>query len=287
MVVPPVIFALMLAHLGLSLGLLLFLLWLVAIGLAGLPVALFMGDWLLRQTTRRAPSPYLALLVGLTTLAFLMMIPLFDVVVGGLVIMFGLGSIRPRREGRAGRTPPPPDGLSLRLGAPPTLLTCLSLGLSARGPEAPSENLPAPRSDRRGFALEPAKSAGKSVSRLRVGHTGTHEIHLGATIMTRTAAVFVLLLLLLIPGLALASAMVPIVVPRAINPPSLNGRLEDWPARPLLSLADASYWNSPSVGYGGPEDLSAEVRLTWDNANLYVAVKRAMISSCASLPPKR
>jgi len=90
--------------------------------------------------------------------------------------------------------------------------------------------------------------------------------------MSRTAALL-LVLFAVASGSALAAASAPIMVPRALNPPTLDGRLDDWPATPLMSLAGASDWNSSTVEYGGPEDISVDVRLAWDNTNLYAAIK--------------
>ncbi len=52
-----------------------------------------------------------------------------------------------------------------------------------------------------------------------------------------------------------------------------DGKLDDWPATPLLVTASAADWNSSTVEYGGPEDVSGELWLAWDATNLYVAIK--------------
>ncbi len=67
-----------------------------------------------------------------------------------------------------------------------------------------------------------------------------------------------------------------IACPRIPVPPVLDGRLDDWPPLPQLVIADASDWNAASpqfAQYGGPRDVSAEVRLAWDSQALYVAVE--------------
>ncbi len=70
-----------------------------------------------------------------------------------------------------------------------------------------------------------------------------------------------------------AALNVPRPVARVLEPPMLDGKLDDWPATPLMVLASAADWNSPTIEYGGPEDVSAELRLAWDATALYVAIK--------------
>lgn len=52
-------------------------------------------------------------------------------------------------------------------------------------------------------------------------------------------------------------------------PPTIDGALDEWKDIPAISLGAAEAGNIE--GYGGPDDLSADVRLAWDDANLYVA----------------
>ncbi len=88
---PGVVLLLLITVVGLPLGLFLLLLWLFLILLAGLPVGLFVGDFLLTRTTHHRASPYLALFLGLLVLVLLSLIPYFALLVRALVVLFGLG----------------------------------------------------------------------------------------------------------------------------------------------------------------------------------------------------
>ncbi len=87
------------------------------------------------------------------------------------------------------------------------------------------------------------------------------------------------LLLVLLLG-ALAAVAQPVtgregVCPRAAFPPVLDGRLNDWQPLPQLVMSDTTYWQGAAVEYaeyGGPDDMSAEVRLLWDSRSLYLAI---------------
>ncbi len=66
------------------------------------------------------------------------------------------------------------------------------------------------------------------------------------------------------------------VCPRAAFPPVLDGRLDDWQHLPQLLIAGPEQWQTAAAEfaeYGGPEDISAEVRLIWDNQALYLALQ--------------
>ncbi len=77
---------------GLPLAAVMFEFWLFFILFAGLPVALFLGDWILTRATRHAVSPYLALLLGLVVLLALAIVPVFGYVVRAFALLFGLGA---------------------------------------------------------------------------------------------------------------------------------------------------------------------------------------------------
>jgi hypothetical protein len=73
--------------------------------------------------------------------------------------------------------------------------------------------------------------------------------------------------------LALAAT---ISCPRAAFPPVLDGHLDDWPPLPQIVIAEAADWHAASpeaARWGGPRDMSAEVRLAWDSQALYLAIE--------------
>lgn len=83
------------------------------------------------------------------------------------------------------------------------------------------------------------------------------------------------LILFLLVATCVAQAA-PTVIPHPLLPPTLDGRLDDWPALPQIVIADAADWHPAapeSAHYRGPDDISAEVRLAWDNQNLYLALE--------------
>lgn len=64
--------------------------------------------------------------------------------------------------------------------------------------------------------------------------------------------------------------------PRAAFPPVLDGHLDDWAPLPQIVIADATDWHAASpeaAGWGGPRDMSADVRLAWDSQALYLAIE--------------
>ena len=65
----------------------------------------------------------------------------------------------------------------------------------------------------------------------------------------------------------------PASVPLLAAPPVLDGDPSDWPAACTLPLADASQYAGPSAAWGGPDDLSATVRLAACPEGLCVAVQ--------------
>lgn len=79
-------------------------------------------------------------------------------------------------------------------------------------------------------------------------------------------------------GAAGWAASGPVVCPRVAVPPTLDGRLDDWPPLPQVVIASAEAWHPASAefaDYGGPEDVSAEVHLAWDERALYLALQVA------------
>jgi hypothetical protein len=64
--------------------------------------------------------------------------------------------------------------------------------------------------------------------------------------------------------------------PRVAFSPVLDSRLDDWPPLPQIVMADPGDWHPSSAEfaqYGGPEDISANVRLAWDSRSLHMVVE--------------
>lgn len=67
-----------------------------------------------------------------------------------------------------------------------------------------------------------------------------------------------------------------VVCPRVASPPTMDARLDDWPPLPQAVMAATEDWHpaaAESAHYGGPEDVSLEVRLAWDSRALYLALE--------------
>jgi len=67
-----------------------------------------------------------------------------------------------------------------------------------------------------------------------------------------------------------------IACPKVAFAPALDGRLDDWPPLPQMVIAGADYWQPASstyAEYGGPRDISAEIRMEWDSQALYLAIE--------------
>lgn len=84
--------------------------------------------------------------------------------------------------------------------------------------------------------------------------------------------------LIALSGAAPAQALSPreVTCPRLAASPTLDGRLDDWPPLPQLVMASPDEWHpaaSQFADYGGPDDVSAEVRLGWNDAALYLALQ--------------
>jgi len=97
--------------------------------------------------------------------------------------------------------------------------------------------------------------------------------------LVRSLAVSIALCALFVSALAAlaaASGQTPLICPHTSSPPSLDGRLDDWPALPQIIMATADEWRPAAAQYaeyGGPQDVSAEVRLAWDSRSLYLAIE--------------
>ena len=66
-----------------------------------------------------------------------------------------------------------------------------------------------------------------------------------------------------------------VTCPRVAFSPVLDSHLDDWPPLPHVVMAAPTDWRPAAAQfaeYGGAEDISAEVRLAWDNQALYIAV---------------
>jgi hypothetical protein len=84
----------------------------------------------------------------------------------------------------------------------------------------------------------------------------------------------VLLALTVTQGGALPEAEAP--CPRVAFRPVLDGDLDDWARLPQVVMGQAEEWYPAAAEfaeYGGPEDVSAEVRFAWDNHALYLALQ--------------
>ncbi|MCJ7752388.1 MAG: beta-galactosidase, partial [Armatimonadetes bacterium] len=66
-----------------------------------------------------------------------------------------------------------------------------------------------------------------------------------------------------------------VTCPRVAFSPVLDSHLDDWSPLPHVVMAVPTDWRPAAAQfseYGGPEDISAEVRLAWDSQSLYVSV---------------
>ena len=86
------------------------------------------------------------------------------------------------------------------------------------------------------------------------------------------------LALLCLAALCLAtrhSAASELICPRVPAAPILDGRLDDWQPLPGAAVSSEEAWQNAAAAfaeYGGPQDLSAEIRIAWDNSALYLAL---------------
>jgi hypothetical protein len=93
---------------------------------------------------------------------------------------------------------------------------------------------------------------------------------------TRSIIASVVLAAVLTAAGSVPAAGQPIACPRAVFAPVLDGRLDDWPRLPHALAGDSGSWHPAAVEfaeYGGPEDVSWQLRLAWDNQALYVALE--------------
>ena len=91
--------------------------------------------------------------------------------------------------------------------------------------------------------------------------------------MSRFLAVALMLLFVLVPAQLAAEAEID--CRRVAFSPVLDGRLDDWPRLPQAAMAESEDWRPAEprfAEYGGPEDISAEIRVAWDNQALYVTL---------------
>lgn len=66
-----------------------------------------------------------------------------------------------------------------------------------------------------------------------------------------------------------------VTCPRVAFSPVLDSHLDDWPPLPHVVMSVPTDWRPAAAQfaqYGGTEDISAEVRLAWDNQSLYISV---------------
>jgi|GEM_PF-2940011 len=71
------------------------------------------------------------------------------------------------------------------------------------------------------------------------------------------------------------SAASELICPRVPAAPILDGRLDDWQPLPGAAVNTQEAWQNAAAAfaeYGGPQDLSAEIRIAWDNSALYLAL---------------
>jgi len=76
---------------GIPVGVLGLIAWLVALAFAGVPVGTFLGRRLLQLVGNAKPSAYLGLLIGLVILALVALVPIIGVIVKAATILLGLG----------------------------------------------------------------------------------------------------------------------------------------------------------------------------------------------------
>jgi len=88
---PAFVIVVMLTVIGLPIGLLVLVLWIAALVFSSVPVATFVGRWLVGRIKRGPVSPYLGLVVGLIVLALLTRIPVVGWLVSLAVLLIGLG----------------------------------------------------------------------------------------------------------------------------------------------------------------------------------------------------
>jgi cytoskeletal protein CcmA (bactofilin family) len=95
---------------SIPLGLIGLVLFGLAVALSSLVTSQFLGDWLLRRLSGRAPSEYAALALGLLLLSLVGLIPYVGFLIRLTAILLGLGgmflALRPVRSGGAGASPP-------------------------------------------------------------------------------------------------------------------------------------------------------------------------------------
>jgi len=74
----------------------------------------------------------------------------------------------------------------------------------------------------------------------------------------------------------LARTLVFTAASRVAPPPTIDGKLDDWPAGfPILVGTNTGERGDPTDGPpSSPDDLSAQAALMWDTDNLYLAVAR-------------
>lgn len=87
--------------------------------------------------------------------------------------------------------------------------------------------------------------------------------------------IVVTIALVFIASLAQVAAQANIDCRRAAFSPVLDGRLDDWPRLPQAVVSGPGDWHPADprfAEYGDPEDISAEIRVAWDNQSLYVAI---------------
>jgi hypothetical protein len=97
--------------------------------------------------------------------------------------------------------------------------------------------------------------------------------------MSRACASSIALLIMVLSAFAAPAQPLPaaqIACPRAVFPPVLDGRLDDWPRLPQVVISGVGQWQTAAAQFadqGRPEDISAEARLVWDNQAFYLAVQ--------------
>jgi hypothetical protein len=67
-----------------------------------------------------------------------------------------------------------------------------------------------------------------------------------------------------------------VICPLVVTGPTLDGRLDDWPPLPQVAVGSASDWHPAEARfaeYGGPPDISADLRFCWDNRAFYLAIE--------------
>jgi hypothetical protein len=98
---PTAVFLVMITVVGFPIGLLALVGWMTALLFSGIPVAIFLGRYVVSPARAPAVSPYLGLLVGMVILAALSWIPVIGFFTSALTVLLGVGAYARAAKGVA------------------------------------------------------------------------------------------------------------------------------------------------------------------------------------------